>query len=75
MKKVKSNLKKLADDNGKSIRQVAKDIDYRFETVRQMYNDESKHFPRDLLDKLCTYFSCDINQLLICDEDEETPPV
>ncbi|OKP96836.1 helix-turn-helix transcriptional regulator [Paenibacillus sp. P46E] len=75
MKKVRSNLKKLADDKGKSIRQVAKDTDYRFETVRQMYNDESKHFPRDLLDKLCAYFECDISQLLVYEDNEENPPV
>lgn len=65
MKEVRSNLKNLVDSSGKSIRQVAKDIDYRFDTVRQMYNDESKHFPRDLLTKLCRYFNCTVNDLLI----------
>lgn len=65
MKEVRSNLKVLVDSSGKSIRQVAKDIDYRFDTVRQMYNDESKHFPKDLLTKLCGYFNCTVNDLLI----------
>lgn len=74
MGRVKSNLKSLIDMNGKSIREVAKDIDYRFESVRQLYNDESRQFPRDLLDKLCAYFSCDIGDLLKYVEDEETPP-
>lgn len=64
MKEIHSNLKQIVDVSGKSIRQVAKDIDYRFDTVRQMYNDESKHFPRDLLTKLCTYFNCSIDELL-----------
>ena len=73
MGRVKSNLKTLADGRGKSIRQVAKEIDYRFESVRQMYNDESKQFPRDLLDRLCTYFSCSISDLLEYVEDERTP--
>ncbi|WP_420916540.1 helix-turn-helix domain-containing protein [Paenibacillus thiaminolyticus] len=35
-----------------------------------MCNDESKQFPRDLLNKLCTYFDCDINELLVVDQKE-----
>jgi len=69
MKRVRSNLKLMADSRGIKIRQLARDIDYRFETVRQMYNDDSKQFPRDLLDKLCDYFDCDINELLILVEE------
>lgn len=74
MGRVKSNLKNLVDANGKSIREVAKEIDYRFESVRQLYNDDSRQFPRDLLVKLCAYFSCDIGDILKYVEDEETPP-
>lgn len=70
MGRIRSNLKALADSRGIGIRQIARDIDYRYETVRQMYNDESKQFPRDLLDKLCTYFDCDINELLLVDKKE-----
>ncbi|EJW14270.1 helix-turn-helix transcriptional regulator [Paenibacillus alvei] len=69
MKHVRSNLKQMADSRGIKIRQLARDIDYRYETVRQMYNDDLKQFPRDLLDKLCDYFDCDINELLILVEE------
>ncbi|MCG7406803.1 helix-turn-helix transcriptional regulator [Paenibacillus sp. ACRRX] len=70
MKRIKSNLKPLADARGLSVRQIARDIDYRFESVRQLYNDESRQFPRDLLDKVCNYFHCDISELLVLTEYE-----
>jgi DNA-binding Xre family transcriptional regulator len=68
MAQVRSNLKQLIDDKGISIRQVSRDIDYRFDSVRQMYNDEMKQFPRDLLTKLCYYFNCHIKDLLTLDD-------
>lgn len=71
MGRIVSKLKPMVDGRGLSIRQVAKDIDYRFETVRQMYNDESRQFPRDLLVKLCAYFGCSVSELLAY---EEEPP-
>jgi DNA-binding Xre family transcriptional regulator len=61
---IRSNLKALADARGASIRQVAQDIDYRFESVRQMYNDEMERYPRELLAKLCAYFNVTPAELL-----------
>jgi DNA-binding Xre family transcriptional regulator len=61
---VHSNLKQLLDDRNISIRQAAREIDYRFATVRQMYNDETKHYPKDLLSKLCNYLDVRIDELL-----------
>ncbi|ASA22300.1 helix-turn-helix domain-containing protein [Paenibacillus donghaensis] len=69
MGQVHSQLKPMVDASGKSIRQVAKDIEYRFETVRQLYNDESRHFPRDLITKLCEYFQCGVGDLLVYDKE------
>jgi DNA-binding Xre family transcriptional regulator len=72
---VRSNLKQVADHHTQttgcsiSVRQLAKNIDYRFESVRRMYNDETKQFPRDLLTKLCDYFGCSISDLLIYEKD------
>ncbi|AQR77246.1 helix-turn-helix transcriptional regulator [Paenibacillus larvae] len=71
MKEIHSNLKSIADKNGRSIRQIAKDIDYRFESIRQLYNNESKHYPKELLTKLCNYFNCEIGELLVLKEDDE----
>lgn len=61
---IKSNLKQLVDDKNISIRQLSEEIDHGFETVRKMYNDELKHFPKDLLDKLCSYFDCEPGDLI-----------
>ncbi|EGW36432.1 helix-turn-helix transcriptional regulator [Desulfosporosinus sp. OT] len=61
---VKSNLKAIMDSRGLSIRKVAGDLDYRFETVRRMYNDDMKHYPEDLIDKLCTYLDIGVGELL-----------
>ncbi|MFC6649157.1 helix-turn-helix domain-containing protein [Paenibacillus rhizoplanae] len=36
-----------------------------------MYNDELRHYPSDLLAKLCDYFECGIEGILIY---EKEPP-
>lgn len=61
---IHSNLKELLDERNISIRQVSRDIDYRFATIRQMYNDEMKHYPKDLISKLCEYLEVGIDDLL-----------
>ncbi|MGG0052822.1 helix-turn-helix domain-containing protein [Bacillus atrophaeus] len=66
---IKSNLKSLMnslESEGKkiSVRQLSNDIDHGFETVRKMYNDDMERFPRDLLDKLCNYFECSVDDLI-----------
>ncbi|MGG1312804.1 MULTISPECIES: helix-turn-helix domain-containing protein [Cohnella] len=65
---VRSNLKAIADKEGKSVRRIAKELPYRYETIRQMYNNETKQYPRDLLALLCDYFDCGISDLLIYEE-------
>lgn len=62
---IRSNLKVLADARGVSVRRLARDIEYRFESVRTLYNDEMERYPRDLLERLCTYFGCGIDDILI----------
>lgn len=70
--RVHSNLKQILDERNLSIRKVSHDIDYRFGTVRQMYNDETKHYPEELLSKLCEYLNVEIKDLLVLREDNET---
>lgn len=60
---IRSNLKTLADARGVTIREIARAIDYRFESVRQFYNDEMERYPRELLARLCAYFGCGIGEL------------
>jgi putative transcriptional regulator len=69
MENINSNLKKILDEKGLSIRQVARDIDYRFDSVRQLYNNENKVYPRELLSKLCTYLNVTPGELLIIEKD------
>ncbi|QNM43723.1 helix-turn-helix domain-containing protein [Shouchella clausii] len=61
---IRSNLKTLLDERGISIRQLAKDIDYRFESVRKLYNDDLERLPVDLLDRICDYLNINISDLL-----------
>lgn len=60
---LKSNLKQILDSRNIKIRQVARDIDYRFESVRSLYNDETERFPRDLIFKLCVYLDVSLDEL------------
>lgn len=62
---LRSNLKALADARGVTIRELSRDIDYRFESVRQLYNDEMERYPRELLARLCAYFGCGIGDLFV----------
>ena len=63
--KVHSNLKAIMDERGLSVRQVSRDIDYPFESVRILYNDASERYPRELLSRLCNYLDVSVHRLLI----------
>jgi DNA-binding Xre family transcriptional regulator len=69
---IHSSLKEImqAHDPNLSIRKLAKDINYHFDSVRKMYNDEMVQYPRDLLLKLCKHFKVQPGQLIKIDEDE-----
>ncbi|MCM3205634.1 helix-turn-helix domain-containing protein [Paenibacillus illinoisensis] len=67
---IKSNLKQIVDERNIVIRELARAIDYRFESVRLMYHDEMERYPRELLTKLCVYLNVDINELLTLREAE-----
>lgn len=69
---IRSNLRKLCEARGVTIREVARAIDYRFESVRQLYNDEMERYPRDLLGKLCEYFGVTVAEMLTI-EHEKAP--
>ncbi|NQX46799.1 helix-turn-helix transcriptional regulator [Paenibacillus tritici] len=53
-----------------SIRKLAKDINYHFDSVRRMYKDEMVQYPRDLLLKLCSYFNIQPGELIRMESDE-----
>lgn len=68
MGKIKSNLQPLLDEKGISVLRLSKEIDYRYETVRKMYNDEIEHFPRELILRLCKYLNVTPGDLIIIEK-------
>ncbi|WP_440615013.1 helix-turn-helix domain-containing protein [Bacillus subtilis] len=60
---IKSNLKPILDE--RKISMLSRDIDHEYLTVRKLYNDEMERYPRDLLDKVCTYLNIELQELLI----------
>lgn len=67
--KVRSNLKTIVDSKSLSIREIARDIDYRFESVRQLYNNEMERVPLELLTKLCAYLQVTPGEILILESE------
>ncbi|MFT4400477.1 helix-turn-helix domain-containing protein [Bacillus sp. SW14] len=65
---IKSNLKHIIDERKISIRQLSRDIDHEYPTVRKLYHDEMERYPRDLLDKVCTYLNIELQELLILEK-------
>lgn len=71
MVRVKSNLQAILDERGISVLKLSKEIDYRYESVRQLYNDENKVYPRELLSKICTYLNVTPGEIIITITEEE----
>ena len=74
MSVIRSKLKEVMENHDPklSIRKLAKDINYHFDSVRRMYKDEMVQYPRDLLLKLCLYFNVQPGQLIGIEMDEES---
>ncbi|MDF2650015.1 MAG: hypothetical protein K0Q73_5820 [Paenibacillus sp.] len=70
---IRSKLKEVMENHDPklSIRKLAKDVNYHFDSVRRMYKDEMVQYPRDLLLKLCVYFNVQPGQLIRIEENEE----
>jgi DNA-binding Xre family transcriptional regulator len=71
---IRSKLKEVMENHDPklSIRRLAKEINYHFDSVRRMYKDEMVQYPRDLLLKLCLYFNVQPGQLIGIEMDEES---
>ncbi|WP_312883361.1 helix-turn-helix domain-containing protein [Paenibacillus germinis] len=74
MSVIRSKLKEVMENHDPklSIRKLAKEINYHFDSVRRMYKDEMVQYPRDLLLKLCLYFNVQPGQLIGIEMDEES---
>lgn len=61
---LQSNLKSLLKRNGyASIREFANKIEYRFETVRQLCNNDLVRIPAELIERVCIELKCTPNDL------------
>jgi len=63
--RVESNLKKLLDDRGISIREFEKLTGLPFETLRRLYNDTTKQYQRNTIARVCQVLEIGIEDLLI----------
>lgn len=69
--RIKSNLKEIADKQGLSALQLSKDIDYRYESVRVMYNDTAKHYPKELIRRLCERLDVTPGDIIVIEDEKE----
>lgn len=67
---IKSNLHSILDEREISVLKLSKDIEYRYESVRQLYNDENKTYPRELLNKICAYLEITPGELLTFEKED-----
>jgi DNA-binding Xre family transcriptional regulator len=70
MSAIRSNLKEVMENHNPklSIRKLAKDVNYHFDSIRRMYKDEMVQYPRDLLLRLCIYFNVQPGQLIVLED-------
>ncbi|ODG93755.1 hypothetical protein BED47_00880 [Gottfriedia luciferensis] len=62
--RVKSNLKSILDQKGISIRKLSEDSGIPFETLRRLYNDDTKQYQRDTIGRVCEVLNVGISDLL-----------
>jgi DNA-binding Xre family transcriptional regulator len=61
---VASNLKRILDERGMSIRELANQTGLNFETVRRLYNDDTKQYQRDSIAAVCVTLNIEVGELL-----------
>lgn len=60
---LKSNLKEMLEARRMSIREFSRKIDFRFESVRQLCNNELTRLPVELIERVCKELNCTPNDL------------
>ena len=69
--RVKSNLKALLDERDTSIQQFSRDSGLKFETLRRLYNDDTKQFQRDTIGRVCEVLNVGIAELLLLTDEKD----
>jgi len=67
-----SNLKAILDARKMSIRELEAKSDLKFETLRRLYNDDTKQYQRDTIGRICEVLDVKIEELLILVDDKKT---
>jgi DNA-binding Xre family transcriptional regulator len=67
---VRSNLKAILDERNISVRKLALEIEYRYETVRQLYNNDTEHYPKALITKICNHLDITPGELIILETEK-----
>lgn len=69
-KRVKSNLKEVLDKKGISIRHLSDKSGLPFETLRRLYNDQTKQYQQNTIGRICEVLNIELSELLVLvDED------
>lgn len=71
--RVKSNLKTILDERDIKIRELERLTGINFETLRRLYNDDTKQYQRDTIGRICEVLDVKIGDLLILVDDKEAP--
>lgn len=67
---LRSQLKPMLDARRMSIREFARRVDYRFETVRQLYNNEIIRVPIELVERTCRELNIHPGELFTVEDDK-----
>ncbi|AZB43518.1 XRE family transcriptional regulator [Bacillus sp. FJAT-42376] len=71
-KRLKSNLKNLLEERGWSIRKLAEETGLQFETLRRLYNDDTKQYQRETIGRICEVLNVELSEVLILVDTEES---
>lgn len=69
--RVKSNLKAILDERGIKIRKLEEMTGLPFETLRRLYNDDTKQYQRDTIGRICEVLGVGIGDILVLDDDKK----
>lgn len=70
---LRSYLKEMLNARRMSIREFSRRIDYHFESVRKLYNNELKQIPAELVVKTCRELNCSVGELFSIEEGGSSP--
>ena len=65
---VRYRLKELLDERGISIRKLAADTGYPFESIRRIYNNEAERMSKEIIASICEYLSIGISDLMVLED-------